>query len=146
MKMNDQTIDQFDKEGTCSICLGALEDTALPLSELLCGHSFHSRCIHSWQTTSLREGAGMLCPNCRQPIRYRYPPQQQGEAELSLVSENGINMNTGVVARVHPPPNRMGFVRPLDRVRATRAELAGHEYPHNALSLNHNYNAGQGQN
>jgi hypothetical protein len=41
----------------------------------------------------------------------------------------------------------MGFVRPLGRIWAHRAKLASHDYPHNALSLNHsNYNAGQGQN
>jgi hypothetical protein len=46
----------------------------MEVCELRCKHKFHTKCIQEWRK-SRGDGAHRLCPNCRQPIVVRNPPQ-----------------------------------------------------------------------
>jgi len=45
----------------CTICLAKIATVKRGITELPCGHSFHSPCIEEWLRCS------SLCPNCRAP-------------------------------------------------------------------------------
>ena len=68
--MSEDFINKLDVDNACSICLGPLDGKLLVITDLHCGHHFHTKCIEQWQRADKGTGAHRLCPNCRQPIAY----------------------------------------------------------------------------
>jgi len=92
LNMSDQHFYKMDpNNSSCSICLGHLEDTDLPVSDLECNHRFHTKCIRSWQIAH-GEGSHRLCPNCRKPIKYKNSHDNIQMTDMSDESFNPIRM------------------------------------------------------
>ena len=56
------------EENICSICLESVDKD---INTLLCGHSFHSKCLEDYINFNIREGKKLSCPNCRAIFRGR---------------------------------------------------------------------------
>lgn len=54
------TVKSVEEAFTCSICIS--DETKCVGKQLICGHMFHTHCIHAWLSCSTS------CPNCRQNI------------------------------------------------------------------------------
>jgi hypothetical protein len=65
-QVNADRVNNEDDNEDCSICQEPLEDISRPVTQLNCGHHFHTECIDTWMQSNNQNAN--RCANCKRRI------------------------------------------------------------------------------